>query len=215
METPIRLFMIDDHTLLRQGISALLSRENDIEIVGESGDGLNAVNNVIAAKANVVVLDLSLPSKNGLDICRRLVRKTQGISVLILTMHAEEEYVAEAFRSGAQGYLLKESAAEQLVLAVRTVVGGELYLGPGISPEILRRIAERPDDDPYTILTERERHILGLIARGQSNRIIAEGLGLSIKTVDTHRWRLMKKLNIHDQTTLVKYAIRKGLAQLD
>jgi len=214
MDQQIRLFLIDDHALVRQGISALLSQSDTIRVVGEAGDGNGVVEQVEQSEADVVALDLSLPGQSGLDICRKIVRKVKNAVVLVLTMHGEEEYVAEALRSGARGYLLKGAAAEQLEQAIRTVAAGQLYLGPGISPEILQHIDERPEDDPYALLTERERHVLKLIAQGQSNRLIAEGLGLSIKTVDTHRWRLMRKLNIHDQTTLVKYAIRKGLAEL-
>ena len=215
MGDQIQLFLIDDHTMVRQGISALLSGSDDIRVVGEAGDGTGVVELIKESKADVVALDLSLPGEGGLDICRKIVRKSKGVAVLILTMHGDEEYVSEALRSGAKGYLMKGAEADQLEQAVRTVAAGEVYLGPGISTEILQRIDKRPKDDPYDLLTPRERLVLKMIAEGKSNRKIAEELGISTKTIDTHRWRLMKKLAIHDQTTLVKYALRKGIADLN
>ncbi len=211
----IRLFLIDDHALVRQGISMLLSQHPGLEVVGEADDGQDVAARVAAAEADVVVRDLALPGAHGLDVCRQIVRTLEGVAVLVLTMHGEEEYVAEALRSGARGYLLKGAPAEQLAQAVRSVAAGQTYLGPGISPEILERIDRRDGDDPYLLLTQRERQVLRLIAQGKSNRRIAQSLRLSVKTVDTHRWRMMRKLNIHDQTSLVKYALRKGLADLD
>lgn len=211
---PIKLFIVDDHTLVRQGLSAILEHQGDINVVGQCGDGSAAVEQILGSSPDVVLLDLSLPGLNGLEVCRRLSKASGSLSILVLTMHAEEEYVAEAFRGGACGYLLKEAASEQLVEAVRKAAAGEVFLSPGISPRILRRLASKPSDDLYTVLTPREREVLKLIADGKSNRLIADQLGLSVKTVDTHRWRLMRKLNIHDQTSLVKYAIRKGLSSL-
>lgn len=211
----IRLFLIDDHALVRQGISMLLSQNAGLAVVGEADDGQDVIAQIMAADADVVVLDLALPGPHGLDVCRQIVRKLKDVAVLVLTMHGEEEYVAEALRSGAKGYLLKGAPAEQLAQAVRAVAAGQTYLGPGIPPEILEHIHRRDTDDPYLLLTRRERHVLRLIAQGLSNRRIAQNLGLSVKTVDTHRWRMMRKLDIHDQTRLVKYALRKGLAQLD
>jgi DNA-binding NarL/FixJ family response regulator len=215
MAEPIQLFLIDDHTMVRQGISALLSQCDNINVVGEAGNGTGVVELIKESKADVVALDLSLPGEGGLDICRRIVRKSKGVAVLILTMHGDEEYVSEALRSGAKGYLMKGAEADQLEQAIRTVAAGELYLGPGISPEILQNMDRHPKDDPYDLLTPRERLVLKMIAEGKTNKITAEELGISTKTVDTHRWRLMKKLNIHDQTTLVKYALRKGIADLN
>jgi len=211
----IRLFLIDDHALVRQGISMLLSQNPGLEVVGEADDGQDVSARIKAADTDVVVLDLALPGPHGLDVCRQIVGELKDVAVLVLTMHGEEEYVAEALRSGAKGYLLKGAPAEQLAQAIRAVAAGQTYLGPGIAPEILQHIDQRDKDDPYLLLTQRERHVLKLIAQGQSNRCIAQNLRLSVKTVDTHRWRMMRKLDIHDQTTLVKYALRKGLAQLD
>jgi DNA-binding NarL/FixJ family response regulator len=151
---------------------------------------------------------------NGIDVCRKLRRWRKDLAILVLTMHTDDEYVAEAMRSGARGYLPKESACEQLIQAIRTVAEGKTYLAPGISPDVLQRAKSADEARPFRLLTPRERQILQKIAEGKSNRVVAEEFGLSVKTVDTHRWRLMKKLGIHDQTTLVKYAIRNGLVRL-
>jgi len=207
----IRLFLADDHTMVREGLAALLNRAEDIDIVGECGDGLRVVREVLAARPDVVVLDLSLPGLNGLDICRQLARKAPDCSVLVVTMHSDEEFMVRALQNGACGYLLKEAAADQLVQAVRIVARGQMYLGPGVPRTVLKRLAAGAGGDPYDLLTTRERQVLQLIAEGRKNRDIAELLGLSVKTVDTHRAHLMRKLDIHNQTDLVKFAIRKGI----
>ncbi len=211
----INLFLADDHTLVRQGIAALITKEPDIRVVGECGDGLKVLPDVLAIKPDVVVLDLAMPGLNGLDVCRQLTKKAKGTAVLVLTMHAEEEFIVRALENGASGYLLKEAAADQLAEAVRTVARGDLYLGPGVPRSVLGRLtAGGNKTDPYNRLTTREREVLQLIAEGKTNRDIAEVLKLSVKTVDTHRAHLMRKLSIHDQTTLVKFAIRRGIVQV-
>lgn len=206
----IRVLLADDHAMVREGLAALVSNEPDIEIVGQCGNGLEVLPRAQELNPDVVVLDITMPGLNGLDLCRDLTRRGDGIAVLMLTMHNDEGFVAQALDSGATGYLLKESAADQLGPAIRRVAAGELYLGPGISRKVLERIGNG-GDDPYQRLSSRERQVLQLIAEGQTNRRIAEILGLATKTVDTHRTRLMRKLNIHDQTSLVKFAIRRGI----
>ena len=158
----------------------------------------------------MVILDITLPGLNGLDICRELVHKCDGISILVLTMHSNEQFIAQALENGATGYLLKESAAEKLTEAIKRVAAGEIFLGPGIPRNVLQKLGQI-EKDPYQKLSTRERQVLQLIAEGKTNRVVAEVLELSTKTVDTHRTRLMRKLNIHDQTSLVKFAIRKGI----
>ena len=214
-EKKIRLFLADDHTLVRQGIAALFAISPDIEVVGECGNGLNVMDGVLETKPDVVVLDLAMPGLNGMDVCRQLTRKAKGVAVLILTMYADEEFIVRSLENGANGYLLKEAAPDQLVEAVRTVARGDLFLGPGVPRSILSRLTSRTDDDPYDRLTSRERQVFQLIAEGKTNRKIAEILGLSVKTVDTHRAHLMRKLDIHDQTSLVKIAIQKGIIQVN
>ncbi len=199
--------------MVREALAETLDRAPDIRVVGQCGDGLEVVPAIRTHKPDVAVLDISMPGLNGLDICRELVRRFKGVSVLLLTMHDNEEFVATGLKYGASGYLLKESAADELVEAVRTVAGGELVLGPGVRRGALpRKGRKRPD--PYDRLTTRERQVLQLIAEGKTNRRIADQLDLAVKTVDTHRTRLMRKLNIHDQTSLVKYALKRGIVSL-
>jgi len=209
-ERRIRVFLADDHVMVREGLAALISKEPDIEVVGQEGHGLAIVNSVLECKPDVVVLDIMMPGINGLDICRELTRKARQISILILTMYDDEQFIVRALEYGSSGYLLKETAGDQLAAAVRTVARKEMYLGPGIPRHVLECIG-RGRADPYEQLTTRERQVLQLIAEGKTNREVAEELKLAVKTVDTHRAHLMRKLNIHDQTSLVKFAIRKGI----
>jgi DNA-binding NarL/FixJ family response regulator len=209
----ISIFLADDHAMVREGLAALVSSDPSIHVVGQCGDGLKVVEQVRQLKPNVVLLDITMPGLNGLDICRELSKKARGSAVLVLTMHDDEQFIVRALENGASGYLLKEAVAGQLTEAVHAVARGELYLGPGIPRGVLQRIAQR-EKDPYDRLTTRERQVLQLIAEGKTNREIADQLELSVKTVDTHRSHLMRKLNLHDQTTLVKYALRKGIVTL-
>ncbi len=210
----IGVFLTDDHTVVRQALAEMIAKEPDFEVVGQCGDGLKVSEEVMAARPDVLVLDISMPGLNGLDICRDLTRRMRDLSVLILSMHDDEEFVVRALRNGALGYLTKEADNDALRDALRKVARGEPCLGPGISRSVIMRIG-RDSDDPYERLTTRERQVLQLIVEGQTNREVADSLGLAVKTVDTHRTRLMRKLNIHDQTALVKYALRKGVIKLD
>ena len=213
-EQTITIFLADDHTMFREGLAALVAREDRIRVVGQCGDGLKVFEQVRQLQPDVVVLDISMSGLNGLDICRQLSRRQKNVAILVLTMHAEEEFVVRALESGASGYLLKEAAAEQLAEAVHTVAAGKVYLGPGVSRSVLNKLVNGKGSDPYNQLTARERQVLQLIAEGKTNRTISEMLGLSVKTVDTHRARMMRKLDIHDQTNLVKYAIRRGIVSI-
>lgn len=208
----ITVFLADDHAMVREGLAAMLTKHDDIQIVGQCGDGLKVVDEVIRVCPDVIVLDIMMPGLNGLDICRELTRKVKSVGVLILSMCEDEQFIAKGLEYGASGYLLKESAARQLVAAVRAVARGELFLGPGIPRTVLDYMSDT--GDPYETLTTRERQVLQAVAEGKTNRLIAEQLGLAVKTVDTHRMRLMRKLDIHDQTNLVKFAVRRGLVSL-
>lgn len=208
----ITVFLADDHAMVREGLAAMLTKHDDIQIVGQCGDGLKVVDEVLRICPDVIVLDIMMPGLNGLDICRELTRKVKSVGVLILSMCEDEQFIAKGLEYGASGYLLKESAARQLVEAVRAVARGELFLGPGIPRSVLDYMSDT--GDPYETLTTRERQVLQAVAEGKTNRLIAEQLGLAVKTVDTHRMRMMRKLGIHDQTNLVKYAVRRGLVSL-
>jgi DNA-binding NarL/FixJ family response regulator len=209
----IGVFLADDHTVVRQALADMIAKEPEFEIVGQCGEGLKVIEEVLAAEPDVLVLDICMPGMNGLDICRELVRKKRSLAVLILSMHDAEEFVARALEYGASGYLMKEADHDQLIVALHTVARGDVFLAPGISRGVLQRIG-RGGGDSYDQLTTRERQVLQLIAEGKTNRDVAKELGLAVKTVDTHRTRLMRKLNIHDQTSLVKYALRRGIVPL-
>ena len=211
-EEPIGVFLVDDHAMVREGLAALVAGQEDIAVVGQCGDGSEVVKEVTRLQPDVVLLDIVLPGLNGLEICRQLARRARKVGVLILTMHNDEEFIARALEYGARGYLLKDSAADRLAEAIRADARRQLYLGPGVPKKVLQRIGQ-VQADPYEQLTAREREVLQLIAEGMTNRRIAKQLRLSVKTVDTHRARLMRKLDIHDQTTLVKYAISKGMVR--
>lgn len=210
----ITVFLADDHAMVREGLAALVSEDDSIKVVGQTGDGLKVAEEVRRLSPKVVLLDVTMPGLNGLDVCREITRKLTGTAVLILTMHDDEQFIATALENGASGYILKEGAADELCEAVHKVAEGELCLGTGIPKSAVLR-AVRGHDDPYNKLTTRERQVLQLIAEGKTNRSIAEELGLAVKTIDTHRSRLMRKLGIHDQTSLVKYALRRGIVSLD
>jgi len=214
MTNKIGVYIADDHAILREGLAALVARESDIHIVGQTGDGLAVVGQVADLRPDVAVVDIGMPGLNGLDVCRELTRKVKQTAVLILTMESDEEFIVAALENGAAGYLTKDAASQQLSEAIRAVARGELYLAPGLSSKILARLGSR-GSDPYDALTTRERQVLQMIAESKTNRQIADSLDIAIKTVDTHRTRLMKKLDIHDQTSLVKFAIRKGIIRVN
>lgn len=204
-----RVFLADDHGLVRDGLIALLEATGQYEVVGHCGNGLQAVRQAAQARPDVVVLDVELPGLNGIDVCRELKRKLPNTVVLVLSMHDNEEFVIRALQNGARGYLLKDSAGSDLAEAIRIVMAGQMFIGSSIDKSVLNRL-QRPLMDPYDKLTSRERQVLQLIAEGKTNRKVAEALGVAVKTVETHRMRLMRKLDIHDQTTLVKFFLRRN-----
>jgi len=210
----ITIYLADDHALVREGLASLLARDDGgFKIIGQGGDGLMVFEDVKRLEPDIVVLDITMPGLNGLDVCREVVKRCPETHVLILSMHSDTQFIYRAIEYGAKGYLLKESATTQLHEAVSTVAGGRVYLGPGIPKDVCER-AVVSQDDPYELLTTRERQVFQLIAEGKTNRKIAVQLELSVKTVDTHRMRLMNKLDIHDQISLVKYALRRGVVTI-
>lgn len=215
----IRVLIADDHTMVRQGLRTMLNSQSDIEVVGEAANGREAVQRAREIDPDVVVLDLSMPILNGLEATRQIMKENPRIGVLILTMHHNEEYVFQVLKSGAKGYIIKESGFEEMVRAVRSVYRHENYLDRKISKDVIDEYIKRAahtdaSGTPKDILTPREREVLKLIAEGKSNKEIAQILDLSVKTVDVHRTNLMKKLDIHDVATLVKFAIKKGLIEV-
>ena len=213
----IKVVVADDHAIVREGVRMILAREQDIEVVGEAGDGQQALDLVASLRPQVVIMDISMPGMGGIEATQRVKTKHPEVQVLALTMHEDETYVFQLLRAGAAGYVLKRAAAQALVQAVRAAAKGEAFLYPSIARKVvedyLRRVETGEERERYDGLTTREKEILTLIAQGLSNQQIAEKLYISIKTVQTHRAHILEKLGLHDRTELVRYAIRKGLIQ--
>jgi len=208
-----RVLLADDHALVRVGIRSLLSTIAGFDVVGEAGTGHEALELADKLRPHVVLMDIAMPGINGLDATARLVERHPEVRVIILSMHASEEYALQALRAGAAGYLLKDADLLELERAIVAVARGETYLSPAISKHVIadykRRVAEQPE--PIDRLTPRQREVLRLIAEGLSTKEIAFKLGLSVKTVETHRAQLMERLEIRDVAGLVRFAIRSGL----
>ena len=213
----IKVVVADDHAIVREGVRMILAREQDIEVVGEAGDGQQALDLVASLRPQVVIMDISMPGMGGIEATQLVKAKHPEVQVLVLTMHEDETYVFQLLRAGAAGYVLKRAAAQDLVQAVRAAAKGEAFLYPSIARKVvedyLRRVETGEERERYDGLTTREKEILTLIAQGLSNQQIAEKLYISIKTVQTHRAHILEKLGLHDRTELVRYAIRKGLIQ--
>lgn len=212
--TKIRVLIADDHTILREGLRKLLSEESDIEVVGEAADGNEAIRKAEELKPDVVLLDLAMPGLNGIAAAKRLRASPNPTKVLILTVHQEEEYVYETLRAGASGYVLKDAAAPELVQAIRQAAKGEVYLSPDVSRLVVKEEGRAEIKTVSQELTNREREICKLLAEGHTVPEIATMLGISRKTVDVHKTRLMKKLDIHNRAELVRYAIQNKLVRL-
>jgi DNA-binding NarL/FixJ family response regulator len=205
--------VVDDQPLIRSSLRALLDDAEDITVVGEAGDGQEALRLAETLRPDVVLLDVGMPGLNGLDVAGRLAALDASIRVLILSMHTSEEYVLRALRAGCAGYLLKGSAVSELEVAVRAVARGETYLSPAVSKRVVDDYVTRTGGatDPLDALTPRQREILQLAAEGHSSKEIAQRLGLSPRTVDAHRAQLMERLDLHDLAGLVRFAVRVGL----
>jgi DNA-binding NarL/FixJ family response regulator len=222
MET-YSLLLADDHTLVRAGIRSLLKNINGFEVIAEADNGRDALKLIEQHKPDIVLLDIAMSELNGLEVASRLNKEHPDIRVIILSMHSSEEYVLQALRAGASGYLLKDSAPTELELALRAVSRGETYLSPSISKHVvddyLRRVSSNQQvnvvQPGVTELTPRQREILQLIAEGNSTKEIAQKLIVSVKTIESHRIQLMERLGIHDIAGLVRYAIRMGIISSD
>lgn len=219
----IRVLLAEDHALVRAGIRALLQGQEDLAVVGEAGDGHEALRLIKKEKPHVVLADIAMPGLNGLDLTARIVKEFPDCRVIILSMHANEEYVLQALKAGAKGYVLKDSEKAELELAIRSVVRGKTFLSPAISGHVIEDYLARlsgkkgkenstsSEPSQYQALTPRQREILQMIAEGNTNKQIAQALNLSVKTVEAHRTQIMERLDIHETAGLVRYAIRTGL----
>lgn len=210
---PIRVLLADDHTLVLAGLRGLVTKLAGVEVVGEAGDGHDTLRLAETLRPDVVLLDIGMPGLNGLEVAQRLNKFDPAIRVVILSMHVSEEYVLRALRAGAAGYLLKDSAVAELEVAIRAVVRGETYLSPPVSKHLVDDYVSRTGGtaDPLAALTPRQREILQLVAEGHTSKDIAQRLGLSYRTIETHRNQLMKRLGVTDLTGLVRFAVRAGL----
>lgn len=208
---PIRVVLADDHVLVRQGLRSLLEREK-FQVVAEASDGQELIRLADTHHPDIAVLDISMPTLNGIEAARELARSSPQTKVILLTQHEEEQYIHEALEVGVKGYVLKSQVASDLVHAIQQVSRGGIYLSPGVSRAVVdayRSKSERPSDP----LSGRERQVLQLIAEGKSTKDVASLLGISVKTAESHRSRLMQKLDIHETASLVRYAVRRGLVQ--
>lgn len=215
MRETYRIVIAEDHTILREGLRAILAADPGLEIVGEAEDGREAVRQAASKAPDLILMDLSMPRMNGLEAIREIRRQSPGTKILALTVHSSEEYVLAALEAGADGYVLKDATRSELVMAIRRILEGKRYLSPGISDAVIEGYLEgrrqlRPET-PWESLTQREREILKLIAEGYKNKEVADYLCISLKTVEKHRANLMKKLDLHNAAALTAYAIEKKL----
>lgn len=208
---PIQVLLADDHQIVRQGLKSMLEHEG-FRIVAEASDGREAVRLAASSHPDVAVLDLAMPGLNGIDAGREILRSTSRPKIILLTVHKEDPYVLEALRGGISGYVLKTQAADDLVRAIREVMRGAMYLSPGVSRAVVEAYRTRSEltTDP---LSPREREVLQLVAEGKTTKEVAGLLGISFKTAESHRMRIMAKLDIHETAGLVRYAIRTGLIE--
>jgi two-component system, NarL family, response regulator NreC len=211
----IRILLADDHVMMRSGVRLMLERQPGFTVVAEASNGREAIDLVETTHPTLAILDAAMPTLNGIEAARQITQKYPAVSVMILSMHADESYVLRALKAGARGYLLKDSPESDLVNAVRAVCEGKAYFSPAISgmlvDDYVRQMRQRGVDDSYELLTAREREVLQLLAEGKANKDVANHLGLSLYTVETHRSNMLQKLNLHSTAELILYAVRKGV----
>jgi len=213
----MKILIADDHKIMREGLKTLLEKQSGMKVVAETPDGLEAVRLVQEHKPDLAILDISMPGLNGIGAVKRIREICPATRIIMLSMHADRRYVLEALRAGANGYLLKDSAFEELIQAIKMVAGDKIYLSPDITDVLAREYISNHSshtDGAFSLLSQREREVLQLLAEGKSTKDTAERLSLSIKTVETHRQQLMQKLNLHSIAELTKYAVREGLTTL-
>lgn len=212
---PIRILLADDHNVMRRGLRFLLERHPDFSVVAEASDGRQAVEQARETRPDVAILDIAMPNLSGIEAAQRIHSLLPESGIIILSMHSDEGYVLRALKAGAKGYLLKDAAEDAMINAIKTVSKGKAFFSPEISTmlaeDYVREVRRRGVEDRYELLSPREREILQLLAEGRSNKDLAELLGLSLYTIETHRRNLHEKLNIHGLPELILYAVRKGV----
>lgn len=207
----IKILVADDHTIVRQGLKLILSSQPDLEVAGEAATGTEAVELAQKLRPDIVLLDVAMPELNGIEATRRMMQNNPRLRILVLSMHKEAVYVREILKAGARGYLLKDVIDTELINAVRSVARGDGYVSPAVSGALLSDYRQNITD-PADLLTAREREVLQLIAEGKTNKEVATKLNLSVYTVDSHRGKIMEKLNLHSTGELVRFAVKHGLA---
>jgi two-component system response regulator NreC len=206
----IKILLADDHTIVRQGLKLILSAQTDLQVVGEAANGTEAVALAQKLKPDIVLMDVAMPELNGIEATRKMVQENPRVRVLVLSMHKEAVYVREILRAGARGYILKDAIDTELLSAVRSVARGDGYVSPAVSGALLNDYRQNVTD-PIDLLSNREREVLQLVAEGKTNKEIATRLNLSVYTVDSHRGKIMEKLNLHSTGELVRFAMKRGL----
>ena len=211
----IRILLADDHTVLRESLAAVLRTSNDCVVIGEASDGIEAIERAMALRPDVAVVDISMPRLSGIEVTRRIVTQLPRTRVLVLTMHEEEEYVLHMVRAGAAGYLVKRAATSELLAAVRTIAAGGVHFGAHAAKALAMQLQhpEALSEDPYGALSPREREVMHLVVEGLSTKEIARKLGITVKTAENHRCRILDKLDVRNSTELVRYAMRKHLVE--
>ncbi len=212
------IVLADDHRIVLEGLHALLDAEPDFDVIGKTGDGLKTLDLVNKLNPDVLVLDLMMPGINGLEVARQINKQAQNTKIIILSMYDDEGFVLEALANGVAGYVLKDEGSDDLVQAIREVKNGHRYLSPSLSDraiDVYEKMTKAKTTDKYETLTTREREVFHLSAEGLTNNEIAERLGISVRTAETHRSHLMNKLDIHNQADLTRYAIRRGIISVD
>ncbi|MEK6652720.1 MAG: response regulator transcription factor [Nitrospirota bacterium] len=213
----VRIILAEDHTIMREGLRTLLEKQQNFEVVAEAGDGRTAVRLTQELLPDVVVMDVNMPDLNGIEATRQIITDNPGIKVIALSMYSDKQFIVEMLQAGASGYVLKDAAFEEILHAINCVVKGQTYLSPSITTFVLKDYLQQSSKVDYTafsILTDREREVLQLIAEGKTTKEIASILHVSTKTIETHRQQIMKKLNSHSIAELTKYAIREGITSV-
>lgn len=214
----MRILLADDHKIMREGLRALLEKQHDIQVIAEAENGLDAVRLTHRLKPDLVIMDIGMPGLNGVEATRQIVAEVPGVKVIALSMHSDRRFVIEMLKVGASGYLLKDSASEELTLAIRAVAANQPYLSPKITDVVIKDYLgalSKTEPTAFTVLTAREREVLQLLAEGKTTKQTASALNVSVKTIETHRQQMMEKLNIRSIAELTKYAIREGLTSLE